>query len=125
MSSIAEEGKLRVVADGVALSSDDVRRHFDRLRGLGAMNVRVRGWALDVLRVVRDLQQQSFNLREVYAYESYLKKLHPGNQNVRPKIRQQLQVLRNLGLIRFMARGRYEIVSWSPATHTKRAGTHM
>jgi type II restriction enzyme len=43
----------------------------------------------------------------LYAFEARLKALHPKNQNVRPKIRQQLQVLRDLGLLRFGAKGNY------------------
>ncbi len=34
--------------------------------------------------------------------------LHPGNRHVRPKIRQQLQILRDLGSIEFLAGGRYQ-----------------
>ena len=33
--------------------------------------------------------------------------LHPDNRHVRDKIRQQLQVLRDLGLVEFLGRGRY------------------
>jgi type II restriction enzyme len=33
--------------------------------------------------------------------------LHPENRHVRDKLRQQLQVLRDLGLIEFLGRGRY------------------
>jgi type II restriction enzyme len=37
----------------------------------------------------------------------HLQKLHPANRHVRDKIRQQLQVLRDLGLIEFLGRGGY------------------
>jgi len=63
-----------------------------------------------VLRAVRQLGKPEFTLQEMYECEPKLKALHPNNQNVRPKIRQQLQVLRDLGLLRFGARGSYEIV---------------
>ena len=32
---------------------------------------------------------------------------HPQNNNIRPKIRQQLQVLRDKGVIEFLGRGLY------------------
>jgi hypothetical protein len=35
--------------------------------------------------------------------------IHPGNQNVRPKIRQQLQYLRNRGFVDFVSRGNYRL----------------
>ena len=36
-------------------------------------------------------------------------RLHPQNRFVRPKIRQQLQILRDLGLLEFLGRGRYRV----------------
>jgi len=38
-----------------------------------------------------------------------LKALHPQNQNVRAKIRQQLQILRDLGLLDFISLGEYSV----------------
>ena len=32
---------------------------------------------------------------------------YPRNQNVRPKLRQQLQILRDLGLVEFLGKGFY------------------
>jgi type II restriction enzyme len=48
---------------------------------------------------------------EVYAFERHLGELYPGNQNVRPKIRQQLQYLRNRGFLDFVSRGSYRLRS--------------
>jgi type II restriction enzyme len=59
---------------------------------------------------VRKLGKPEFTLQEMYAFEPQLKALHPTNQNVRPKIRQQLQMLRDVGLVRFGARGNYRVV---------------
>jgi type II restriction enzyme len=66
-----------------------------------------RGWTLDVLNVVRALK---FILQDVYAFAGHLAKLHPANRHVRDKIRQQLQVLRDLGLVEFLGGGRYRCV---------------
>ena len=71
----------------------------------------VRGWALDVLTAVRKLAKARFSLQELYELEPYLQKIHPHNRNVRPKIRQQLQVLRDLGLIQFTSPGNYAVHS--------------
>lgn len=67
-------------------------------------------WTLDVLNVVRRLGKAEFTLAEVYARESLLARLHPDNLHVRDKIRQQLQRLRDLGLLEFLARGQYRLV---------------
>ena len=42
-------------------------------------------------------------------FEERLSRLYPGNHNVRPKIRQQLQVLRDRGWLEFVGRGRYRV----------------
>ncbi len=46
-----------------------------------------------------------FTLAEVYARGTALARLHHGNVRVRDKIRQQLQRLRDPGLVEFLARG--------------------
>jgi type II restriction enzyme len=46
-------------------------------------------------------------LQDVYAFTAQLQTLHPDNRHVPDKIRQQLQVLRDLGLVEFLGGGRY------------------
>jgi type II restriction enzyme len=53
---------------------------------------------------VRALQNE-FTTAEVYAFERELEKLHPDNRHVKDKIRQQLQVLRDMGLLLHVERG--------------------
>jgi len=62
-----------------------------------------------VLKVIRRLNKTDFALSDVYQYEAELAAMHPSNRNVRPKIRQQLQVLRDLGFINFTNRGHYSL----------------
>ena len=49
-----------------------------------------------------------FTLKEVYEFEGELGELHPENRNVRPKLRQQLQVLVSRGIVRRVRAGVYE-----------------
>ena len=51
------------------------------------------------MRCVEAIGRDAFSLDDVYAYEAQLSALYPGNANVRPKIRQQLQVLRDQGYV--------------------------
>ena len=60
-----------------------------------------------MLNVVRAINKNEFTLQDVYAFAAHLEKLHPANRHVRDKIRQQLQVLRDLGFVEFLGRGRY------------------
>jgi len=62
-----------------------------------------------VLNIVRGLGKAEFTLAEVYAHEADLARLHPDNRHVRDKIRQQLQILRNLGFVEFLGGGRYGV----------------
>ena len=64
---------------------------------------------MDVLNVVRSLNKNEFSLSEVYAFHPRLAELHPNNRHVRDKIRQQLQILRDLGLLIFLGDGSYRL----------------
>lgn len=107
LREVPTEGKLRLVTDEQVLPRADVRFSFLRLSPLAQLEVAQRGWTLDVLRVVQRLDKAHFSLADVYQFEHELAELHPDNHNVRPKIRQQLQTLRDLGLIEFRGRGEY------------------
>jgi type II restriction enzyme len=63
-----------------------------------------------VLQVVQSLGKMEFTLADVYAHAGSLAKLHPHNRHVRDKIRQQLQVLRDLGLLAFLYPGSYRLL---------------
>jgi type II restriction enzyme len=101
------DARIPLVADGQQNNPAWVRQQYNRLRPLEKLRHDARGWTLDVLNVVRGLGKPEFTLVEVYAHEPELAWLHPGNRFIRPKIRQQLQGLRDLGLVEFLGRGRY------------------
>lgn len=110
LSQIADIGKIKVVANGRVIDASQVREQYATVRPLAALDVRARGWTLDVLRLVKKLGKRHFSLGEAYGFAPELAKLHPNNRNVKPKIRQQLQVLRDMGLLRFVSRGEYEVL---------------
>ena len=66
-----------------------------------------RGWLIEVMKAVEDIERPEFTLAEVYTFEPRLAALFPRNHNVRPKIRQQLQVLRDVGWLEFTGKGTY------------------
>jgi type II restriction enzyme len=49
-------------------------------------------------------------LSQLYEKEGDFSAAYPGNRHVREKIRQQLQVLRDVGIIRFKGTGHYQLV---------------
>ena len=109
LGEVPETGRIHLVKDGSAEAPADVRQQYKKMAGLADVKPEARGWTLDTLRVVERLGRRKFTLDEVYAFDKELKALHPKNENVRPKLRQQLQVLRDLGKVRFLEPGRYEL----------------
>jgi len=109
LSAIPPDGKIPMISAGIPVPKGRVREEYSRVIGLAQLPPSLRGWTLDVLCTVRQLGKSEFTLQELYAFEQQLNSLHPNNQNVRAKIRQQLQVLRDIGLIRFGVRGSYRI----------------
>jgi len=65
-----------------------------------------RGWIMDVYSCVERLGKL-FTLDEAYSFDAELAQKHPQNRNIRPKIRQQLQLLRKKGIIEFLGNGKY------------------
>jgi len=51
------------------------------------------------MKCVDEIGKSEFTLEDVYAFENALKLVYPDKNNVRPKIRQQLQVLRDRGYL--------------------------
>lgn len=110
LSEIAKDGKINVVSRGTCAHPKAVRAEYSSTSSLSKLKVPKRGWALDVLRIVRRMDRDSFTLSDIYEYESILSEIYPNNKNIRPKIRQQLQVLRDLDYIDFEGRGRYKML---------------
>lgn len=48
-----------------------------------------------------------FQLEDIYKFESFLSYKYPKNNNIKAKIRQQLQFLRDKGYIKFLGNGFY------------------
>lgn len=87
----------------------NVREKYKQFQKLRSIDWELRGWALDVLRVARKIGSREFYLKQLYKYEPELQALYPNNRNVRPKIRQQLQLLRDLSILDFLGDGKYRL----------------
>jgi type II restriction enzyme len=109
LSHIPQDAQIGVVNEKRPVPPGDVRRAFNKLKPLASLKPEKRGWTLDVLTAVRSLGKSELQLPDIYALENPLKKLHPNNHNIQPKIRQQLQVLRDLGLLEFLGSGSYRL----------------
>jgi len=109
ISGIPSASRLFAVKDFQVKNPDEIRMEWKRFAFAKEMNSDSRGWMFDVLRSIQSIGKQQFTILEAYAFEEELSILHPKNKNVRPKIRQQLQLLRDREIIRFIGRGIYEL----------------
>jgi type II restriction enzyme len=57
----------------------------------------------------RGVPTNTFTTADAYAFTRELEKLHPDNRHVKDKIRQQLQVLRDAGLLLHLGRGEWQL----------------
>ena len=110
MGNIPEFGKIFYIRNGVVKSKDDVLSKWSRTEFVKSThNIEAKGWMLDVLICIERIKEKEFSLDEVYKFESYLREKHPLNNNIKAKIRQQLQFLRDRRVIDFVERGRYKM----------------
>lgn len=100
-----------VVRHGVIFDLQPIRAQWGRHSFINQLSVSDRGWIADVLACIRRLPNRVFTVSDAYGFEGELGKLHPRNLNVRPKIRQQLQLLVAYGLAQRMRRGLYCLVA--------------
>lgn len=110
LDRIANDAKIEVVGDGCQNNRKLVRKAFRQFNGLKSIPLGMRGWTTLTLRVIRGLRKEAFTLNDLYEKKSRFAEEYPENRNVRPKIRQQLQVLRDLGYLAFLGNGEYRLL---------------
>ncbi|WP_216395564.1 DpnI domain-containing protein [Arcanobacterium phocae] len=106
-SEIPQQALAYLIKDGQFTDFEKVRNQVSANSSLHLENPNLRGWLLDVLICIEQLGSAEFSLRELYNFEHILGQKHPQNKNVKAKIRQQLQLLRDRGFIEFLGNGYY------------------
>ncbi len=115
LGQVPPEGRIRLVSDSVLRDPAEVRGEWSKVDFLRSDIRASGGWGAEVLTCVRRLVTETgrpvFTLQEFYfRFVEELSSLHPENRNVKAKIRQQLQVLRDGDFLEFVGRGRYRVV---------------
>lgn len=110
VSLIPESGKLYLIKNGIEEKKEKVINDFNKMTFLRKSKGEFRGWLLDILKCIELLNKQTFSLNEVYSFEKFLELKHPNNKNIKAKIRQQLQILRDYGYLEFINRGEYRLI---------------
>lgn len=107
LEKIPWQGRICMIRERKPVRKEIVFSQVNLSANLEVKNIKDRGWLFDILNCVNEIKSDSFCLEEMYSFEEELALKHPGNNNIRPKIRQQLQFLRNKGVIEFNGNGRY------------------
>ena len=89
------------------LYSDIPKQGKITIKRFQTRNIESRGWMIDVLNCLNKIQTRDFSLSDVYDFVEELQLKHINNNNVKAKIRQQLQILRDRGFIEFLGNGNY------------------
>jgi type II restriction enzyme len=111
LNQIPESGKIFIVRAGQPEPKESVLSKWKQTLFLREQRPEARGWLIEVMKCVEDIGRRDFQIDDVYAFEDRLNRIYPNNQNVRPKIRQQLQFLRDRGYLDFVSRGYYRLRS--------------
>ena len=107
LRKVPESGKVFLVKDQQVIPRDNVTEQFQKTLFLRTQSIASRGWTLDILQCI-DKLEANFSLNQVYAFADLLKLKYPENNHIKDKIRQQLQILRDRGIIEFLGRGHYQ-----------------
>jgi type II restriction enzyme len=110
LAPIPKSGKLYLVKHNAVVEKQSVIKEFNKTRFLRKpTSLEARGWTLEIMNCLDKLQQTKFDLADVYQFEAVLSVRFPKNNNVRAKIRQQLQILRDNHYLEFLGRGKYQL----------------
>lgn len=112
ISKVAESGKVFLVKNSKVVDQEVVKQSFNRTLFLRQKSSDAKGWILDIMKCVDEIKTNEFNLDDVYAFEKKLKLKYPKNNFIKDKIRQQLQLLRDKGIIEIVGRGKYKKIQY-------------
>jgi type II restriction enzyme len=112
ISKVADSGKIFLVKGSRIINSEIVNKSFNKTLFLRDKSIEAKGWVLDILKCIDEIKYETFNLEEVYRFENKLKMKYPNNNFIKDKIRQQLQILRDKGIIDFVGRGKYKKIQY-------------
>ena len=110
-NEIPRQGKIPIIRDGHIIEKSVILAAYNKSKLLYTPDMHSRGWLFDVLQCINTVPGDCFTLADVYQFTDSLARIHPDNHNIQPKIRQQLQILRDKGYLTFLGSGRYQKVN--------------
>lgn len=111
ISGIPNTGKIFYIKDREIISKSKVLDDWNKTLFLKESNsIQAKGWLLDTMMCIEQLNKKSFSRQELLNFIPYLQAKYPNNLNIGQKISQQLQILRDKGFLKFTNRGNYEVI---------------
>ncbi len=108
LDNIPNEGKINIICSRQIFEKDVVCANYSKTFFISNLTLTSRGWLMDVMHCINEIGSEVFHLTDLYKFEEQLKLLHPQNNHIQAKIRQQLQMLRDRGFIDFLGNGNYK-----------------
>ncbi len=110
INEIPQNGRIFFVKNGGIEPKNKILDEWNKTLFLRNSQAEQKGWLLDIMLCIDKLKRSNFSLSDMYNFVPLLKTKHPDNGHIEAKIRQQLQVLRDKGYLRFTSRGNYEVI---------------
>ena len=108
LSNIPSSGKIYFIQNGIFKAKKSVLDTWSKTAFLADQKKDNRGWTIEVMKLIDKIPTTDFTLSEIYKFEEYLKGRFPNNNWIKDKLRQQLQVLRDKGILEFKGDGKYK-----------------
>ncbi|MDD2565560.1 MAG: DpnI domain-containing protein [Candidatus Gracilibacteria bacterium] len=110
-SNIPESGKIHYISNGTYKTRTEILKEWEKIKFLEKEKASSKGWIFDIMICIEKLNKNEFHLKELNIFIDELSYKHPENNNIEPKIRQQLQLLRNKGYLEFIdGKGNYRVL---------------
>lgn len=108
LQNIPSTGKIYLVKNGEFQNKKIVLETWTKTAFLDNQKKESRGWLIEIMKLIEKIPTENFSLPDVYKFEKNLKERFPNNNFIKDKIRQQLQVLRDKGILEFKGNGQYK-----------------
>ncbi len=117
-SAIPESWKIHYINNWTYKTRTEILNEWNKVKFLEKVKDRkwdekweAKGWILDIMLCIEKLNKKEFHLKELDIFVDELKIKHPYNNNIKDKVRQKLQVLRDRWYLEFIDwRGNYKIL---------------
>lgn len=126
LHDVPTSGRISLLRNQVVEDPRHVRAQWARVTFVRERGAEGRGWLVATMRCIDTLATARFTLSDLYRMAPHLRNIFPNNHNIEAKIRQQLQILRERGYLRFLGQGHYEVseLSWpASVAHESDAGS--